>query len=330
MGTQQRRANRVVLALGGNAIAPAGTGGTAGEQIASITRAMRSIGALVEAGLDVIITHGNGPQVGNLLLKNDLAKDIVPPMPLDWCVAQTQATIGSAMVTALEEDLAGRGLPIPVIAVLSRVLVDADDPGFAHPTKPIGRYVDEAEARSEMQRRGHTWVRQGDKGWRRVVPSPQPQALLDGMSMRLVLEGGAVLVANGGGGIPMVRDNAGRLQGVEAVIDKDLAAALLAHELAAERLVILTDVAGVAVGYGTSEEAWLDEVSVERLRELQRAGHFAAGSMGPKVEAVLRFVESTGGTAVIGSLDDLTATVDGRAGTRVRSAQPQVAAEAVQ
>jgi carbamate kinase len=317
----------VVLALGGNAIAPAGTGGTAEEQIASITRAMRSIGALVEAGLEVIITHGNGPQVGNLLLKNDLAKDIVPPMPLDWCVAQTQATIGSAMVTALEEDLAARGLPIPVIAVLSRVLVDANDPGFANPTKPIGRYVDEAEARSEMQRRGHTWVRQGDKGWRRVVPSPEPQALLDGMSMRLVLDGGAVLIANGGGGIPMIRGDTGRLLGVEAVIDKDLAAALLARELEAERLVILTDVNGVAAGYGTPEEEWLDEVTVERLRELQVAGHFAAGSMGPKVEAVLRFADATGGSAVIGSLDELSATVDGRAGTRVRAGKRRTGVE---
>ena len=311
-------ASRVVIALGGNAIAPAGKGGTADEQRRNIGSAMERVATLVAGGHEVVLTHGNGPQVGNLLLKNDLAKDIVPPMPLDWCVAQTQATIGATICTTLEEALDDVDLPLAVIPLISRVRVDPDDPAFAAPAKPVGRYLaDEDEVAAQMERTGEQWVRQGERGWRRVVPSPQPVELLDGMSLRLVLGAGAVVVANGGGGIPMMRDAHGRLHGVEAVIDKDLSGVLLALHVGAEAFVVLTDVPGVAVDYGTSEERWLESVTPGELRALEGGGHFAAGSMGPKVDAVARFVEQGGTRAAIGELSDPLAVVEGRAGTQV-------------
>ena len=308
---------RLVLALGGNAIAPGGTGGTAAEQTANIARAMEPVADLIHGGYDVVLTHGNGPQVGNLLIKNEMARDVVPPMPLDWCVAQTQATIGFTITTALEQALARRGVSRPVVTVISRVLVAADDPAWSAPSKPIGPYVaDEAEARRRSADTGQTWAPAGRRGWRRLVPSPEPISSLDRAAVELLLAGGAVVVANGGGGVPMIRDG-GRLKGVEAVIDKDLAAVRLAADTRAGRLVILTDVAGVALRYGDADEEWLGEISAAELRSLQSDGHFAAGSMGPKVEAALRFVEQTDGTAVIGALDDLRGAAEGGTGTRV-------------
>lgn len=310
---------RYVVALGGNAIAPAGGTGTAEEQIRNLAGAMAIVADLVEAGTEVVLTHGNGPQVGALLMKNDLANDVAPPLPLDWCVAQTQATIGFVMCTELERELAARGLPLPVIPIVSRVLVDASDPAFVTPAKPVGRFVEDAdEARRIAAETGQSWAPQGPGGWRRVVPSPEPVRLLDGLSMRLVLEAGAVLVANGGGGIPMVVAPDGRLVGCEAVVDKDLAAVPLARHLGATALVILTDVPGAAVGYGTAEQRWIGAATSSELRLLQRSGTFGAGSMGPKVEAALRFVEGGGSRAAIGALTDAAAVIAGETGTQVR------------
>lgn len=309
---------RIVVALGGNAIAPAGTGGTAEEQTRNIARAMALLAELIVAGHELVITHGNGPQVGNLLLKNELAREVVPPMPLDWCVAETQATIGYQIIVALERELEARGSLRTVVPVISRVKVSRDDPAWDHPTKPIGPYVrDEAEVRRRREQYGQTWVRQGDRGWRRVVPSPEPVVLLEPMTTNLLLDAGAVVVANGGGGIPMVEEPDGHLVGVEAVVDKDLAGSLLARQVGAESFVILTDVPGVAVAHGTPSERWLSEVTSTELRRLQDEGHFPPGSMGPKVEAALRFVEATGGSALIGALDDAVEVFAGTAGTRV-------------
>jgi carbamate kinase len=312
------RAGRVVLALGGNAIAPAGRPATAEEQTANITRAMERVADLVAEGLEVVLTHGNGPQVGNLLVKNELARDVVPPVPLDWCVAQTQATIGYVTVTALARALRARGAHRPIVPVISRVLVAADDPAWSAPSKPIGMWIaDEAEARRKAEATGQHWVHLGERGWRRVVPSPEPLASLEGETVRLLLAAGAVVVANGGGGIPMIHDGDGMLHGVEAVVDKDLSGALLAREVGATRFVILTDVPGVAIGYDGPSPDWLGSVDAAKLRRLLANGEFAAGSMGPKVEAVLRFVESTARPAAIAALDDLLPAVKGEAGTQV-------------
>jgi carbamate kinase len=309
---------RTVLALGGNAIAPAGTGGTAEEQTRNIRRAMTLIAELIVDGREVVITHGNGPQVGNLLLKNELAKDVVPAMPLDWCVAQTQATIGYQMITALEHALEAHGDLSTVVPVISRVEVSADDPAWSDPSKPIGPYItDPAEVERRRAEGGQHFADMGGRGWRRVVPSPQPLRLLESMTINLLLDAGAVVVANGGGGIPMVRTDDNLLVGVEAVIDKDLAGALLARALGATGFVILTDVVGVAVDFDTPRQRWLSKVTAADLRTLAAEGQFGRGSMGPKVAAALAFVEHARMPAAIGALDDVLAVVRGEAGTLI-------------
>jgi carbamate kinase len=304
---------RVVVALGGNAIAGE-RGADPESQRLAVEGACEQIAELVEHGHGVIITHGNGPQVGNLLLKNDLARDVVPPVPLDWCVAQTQATLGFLIVTALEAALRRRGLERLVSTVVTRVLVAADDPAFAAPSKPIGRYVD-AEAARERIVAGEAWQERGARGWRRVVPSPRPLEILDRGTIEALIGDGAIVVACGGGGIPMVRDGA-RLRGVEAVLDKDLTGALLARTAGASSFVIATDVEAAAIGYGTDRQEWLGAVGADRLRELLARGEFAGGSMAPKVEAAIAFADA-GGRSVITSLERLREGVEGAVGTRV-------------
>ena len=308
---------RTVIALGGNAIAPAGTAGTAAEQTTNIRRSMAQIADLVAEGFEVVLTHGIGPQVGNVLVKNELARDVVPPVPLDWCVAQTQATIGFTIASTLSFELRQRGVERPVAPVVSRVLVSTDDPGWEHPSKPIGGYLtDEAEVR-RRQEAGQHYDHHPDRGWRRLVPSPAPLRSIDLASIELRLDDGAIVVANGGGGIPVIDPGDGPLEGVEAVIDKDLAGGLLATELGAGRYVMLTDVRGVALDFGTPQERWLGEVEVSRLRAHQEEGHFRAGSMGPKVEAACRFVENAGAPAAIAALDDARDACHGTGGTQV-------------
>ena len=305
---------RVVVALGGNAIAPPG-GDDPASQLHAVGGAMDNVADLVLDGYDMAITHGNGPQVGNLMIKNEMARDVVPPVPLDWCVAQTQATIGYLIVSCLERALRSRGVPRVVTTLVTRVLVDPDDPAFDRPTKPIGRYAPEDEARARIAD-GETWKPSGSKGWRRLVPSPQPREILDQDAAVQLLHDGAVVVAAGGGGIPMVREDAG-LRGVEAVLDKDLSAALLARAISAECLVIATDVPAAATGFGTPEQEWLGRVTPARLRELAGQGQFDSGSMAPKVAACASFVEATGGRAVITSLESLREGASGAVGTVV-------------
>ncbi len=306
-----------VVALGGNAISPAGGTGTAAEQTHNLRASMAQLADVIAAGTNLVVTHGNGPQVGAILLKNELARDQVPPVPLDWCVANTQATIGFVAATALTRQLLMRGITRPVVPLISRVRVDADDPAFTSPSKPVGPWLTAEDAADRQARTGHPHASQGERGWRRVVASPRPRESLDLPAIRLLIDDGAIVITNGGGGIPMVMTPDEGLEGVEAVIDKDLAAAMLASELGADALVILTDVPGVAVDFATPDQRWLEEVSVTELRRHAAAGQFRAGSMGPKVDAAIRFVEATGGRAVIGSLDDGTAAVAGGAGTRV-------------
>jgi carbamate kinase len=270
---------------------------------------------VVAHGRDVVLTHGNGPQVGNLLLKNDLARDVVPPVPLDWCVAQTQATLGFLIVTALEAALRRRGVERLVSTVITRVLVAAGDPAWARPTKPIGRYVSADEARERIAA-GQAWEERGARGWRRMVASPEPLEILDRATVAALMAEGAIVVAGGGGGIPMVRED-GRLRGVEAVLDKDLTGALLARTVGADCFLIATDVDAAAIGFGTASQEWLGAVTPGRLQELLGAGQFGSGSMEPKVRAALSFVDGGGRLAVITSLGRLREGIEGTAGTRV-------------
>jgi carbamate kinase len=307
---------RVLLALGGNAMTSPDGRARPEDQISAATVAMAAVADLVCQDVEVVVTHGNGPQVGNLLVKNELAAAVVPPVPLDWCGAQTQATLGFILMNALDAALAERGCERRSATVVTRALVDAADPGFTRPTKPIGRFLPAEEA-ALLVEHGETWEDRGEKGWRRVVASPEPLEIVDAPAATTLIDAGFVVVANGGGGIPVVRREDGTLAGVEAVIDKDLGAALLARAVDADVLVIATDVPNAVLHYGTPDAVPIERVSVQGLRSLAGAGHFASGSMGPKVDAACRFVERGGRYAVITSLDQITEAAAGARGTVV-------------
>ncbi|AYY12965.1 carbamate kinase [Actinobacteria bacterium YIM 96077] len=307
---------RVLIALGGNAMTSPEGHARPEDQITAITQAMEPVADLIASGVDVVLTHGNGPQVGNLLVKNELAASVVPPVTLDWCGAQTQGTIGFVTVNALQRALHGRGIDRQAAAVVTRARVDADDPGLANPTKPIGRYLPRDEAQVLIEH-GQVWEDRGERGWRRMVASPEPREILDAPAVSALIRAGFVVVANGGGGIPVVRDPDGTVRGVEAVIDKDLGAALLARMLDVDTLVIATDVDGAVLDYGTPRERALGLVDVPTMRKHAAEGHFAGGSMGPKVEACCRFVENGGRRAVITSLGRIADAVSDDVGTTV-------------
>ena len=305
---------RVLLALGGNAMTGPDGSATPEAQIAAVGVAMAAAARLVVAGHELVITHGNGPQVGNILVKNELAAEVVPPVPLDWCGAQTQGTLGFTILNALDTALADAGTSRPVAALVTRTLVDRDDQGFTHPSKPIGRYLPRDKAQTLVDH-GQVWEDRGEKGWRRVVASPEPLEVIDVEPVSALLATGHVVVAAGGGGIPVVRDPDGRLRGVEAVIDKDLTAALLARTLEADVLVIATDVDHAAVDWGTPRQRDLGRVTLSEMRRHAADGQFASGSMGPKVDAATRFVAGGGPRSVITSLDHITDAVEGSFGT---------------
>jgi carbamate kinase len=304
---------RVVVALGGNAMIAADGTASPEAQRAAIAVAMGPVADLVAAGHELVVTHGNGPQVGNLLVKNALAAHVVPPVPLDWCGAQTQATIGFTILDELEAALGARGATRPVAALVSRTRVDAADPGFERPTKPVGRYLPRDQAQVLVDH-GERWEDRGAKGWRRVVASPEPLDVLETPTVLTLLAAGHVVIAAGGGGIPVVRQADGTLRGVEAVIDKDLTAALLATAVGADALVIATDVEHVALAWGTPDERALGVVSADELERYAADGEFASGSMGPKVEAALRFIRSGGARAVITDLHRIADALAGDTG----------------
>ena len=323
---------RVVAALGGNAIQPRTGRGSAAEQRAAVAGACRELAALVAAGHELVVTHGNGPQVGALLLQQRAAEQEVAPMPLDVLDAQTQGQLGYLLAQQLGNALRAWPHPRPVAAVVTQVVVDPDDAAFAEPDKPVGPHYTETELEFRAQRAtgaaGHRtgadrWVvdgalyRKGAGGtWRRVVPSPRPVDVVEADAVRRLLSAGMVPVCGGGGGCPVARDPAGVLSGVEAVVDKDRTAALLAQLVDADVLLILTDVERVCLHYGTPRERPLQRLTAAQARRHLAAGHFPAGSMGPKVEAAAE-VAGRGGRAVITSLDRAADAVGGAAGTVV-------------
>ncbi|WP_448641915.1 carbamate kinase [Geodermatophilus sp. URMC 63] len=305
---------RAVIALGGNAMTGPDGSATPGAQRAALAVAAGHVAEVVAAGVEVVLTHGNGPQVGNLLVKNELAAHVVPPVPLDWNVAQTQATIGFTLADELDAALAARGLARRTAALVTRTLVDAGDPGFATPSKPVGRFLPREQAERFVSL-GQVWEDRGPRGWRRVVASPEPLSVVDSPAIHALASAGFVVVCAGGGGIPVSDDgcDGSALRGVEAVVDKDLTAAVLARDLDADTLVIATDVPNVMVDFGTASQRPLGRVTVEELRAHARDGQFARGSMGPKVDAVLRFVEGGGSRAVVTSLENIADAVTGDA-----------------
>lgn len=298
---------RIVVALGGNALLERGQRPDASIQQANVERAVAALAPLAGEH-ELVITHGNGPQVGVLALQSASDPHLTTPYPFDVLGAQTQGMIGYWLLQALQNAVPGR----PVAAIVNQTLVRIADPAFADPTKFVGEVYTREEAEQLAAARGWT-VRQDGTGWRRVVGSPRPERVVETPLIRLLLANGALVVCAGGGGVPVVRDDRGELRGVEAVVDKDLTSAVLAEALDADLLLVLTDVSAVMSGFGTPEQRPIDRVTPAGLRAME----LPAGSMGPKVDAVCRFVELTGGTGAIGSLDAVSGIVAGTAGTIV-------------
>jgi len=309
---------RVVVALGGNAILQRGQKGTAEEQMANVMVTARQIVEMLEKGYEVVVSHGNGPQVGAILIQNELGSKQVPPMPMDVCGAESQGLIGYMLSQAIDNLLKLRNIEdhCPVCFV-TRVEVDPNDEAFKKPTKPVGPFYSEEVARQRMKEKGESWINDAGRGWRRVVPSPNPLHIVEAEPIKDLVERGYTVIASGGGGIPVIRDSEGLYKGVEAVIDKDLASERLAQEVNADVFMILTDVPKVALNYGKSDETWLGHVPADELSKYQEEGHFKAGSMGPKVAAALRFVKNGGKKAIIASLNEALRALKGEAGTQI-------------
>lgn len=315
----------VVLALGGNALTAMGQTGTYEEMGANAGHMARSVSSLIRTGWEVVVVHGNGPQVGNLALQQEEGASRVPPQPLFALGAMTQGQLGSLLSLALRRELGGL---VDVVSVVTHAEVDPADPAFSRPTKPIGPFFSPEEAETYAAARG--WVVGPDarRGHRRMVPSPEPVAILEEEGIRHLLDGGFVVVAAGGGGIPVVRSE-GAYQGVDAVIDKDYAAQALASALGAQALVLVTSVEAVLLDYGTPRQRAILEMSLEDAEEHLAAGQFAEGSMGPKVRSATRFLQGGGEVAVIttpalvyASLEGTVSELEGRPGTRIVRVRP--------
>ena len=303
----------IVVALGGNAILRAGQRGTHEEQLANVDMTAEKLAQLVKRGHRLVVTHGNGPQVGNLLIQNEAGRDLVPALPLDACGAQTQGQLGYMIQQRLESALLKEGISLPVVALVTRSRVAADDPAFANPTKPIGPFFSREPAQQRMAG-GEHWIEDSGRGWRRVVPSPLPLEILEIEAIKTLVAGKAIVVAAGGGGVPVQR-RGDKLEGVEAVIDKDYASCRLACALGADMLLILTDVDKVAINFGTPEQKNLDRITVNEAASYLAQGYFGTGSMAPKVKAAIDFMKSGGKKAVIASLVNAVNAVEGKAGT---------------
>jgi len=292
-----------------------GETGSAEAQMGNIRRVCNDLAELVHAGYRIAITHGNGPQVGDIFLKNELARGVSPPMPLDVCGAQSQGMLGYMLQQSMQNALRARGLNLPVVTVVTQVLVDQRDPAFANPTKPIGPFYGEEQAARLGQERGWRLVADAGRGYRRVVPSPRPVKIVEGDSIQEIWRLGAIVIGCGGGGIPVIAGSDGELTGVEAVIDKDYCAALLGEKLGAEVLLILADVEKVSLNYRKPNQKDLDQVTVEEAKRFLAEGHFPPGSMGPKVEAAISFLESGGERVIVTSVERAGEALGGRAGT---------------
>jgi carbamate kinase len=309
---------RLVVAIGGNAILPAGTSGEAAAMSRRLEATAETLADLIAAGHELVVTHGNGPQVGNILLQNEEGRSRVPAMPLDVCVAESQAQIGYMLAQALGNAFAARRIKRDVACVVTRVVVDPADPAFANPTKPIGPYYDREDELIVKRAKGWKLVFDPRGGYRRVVPSPRPLEVVEAPLIAKLAGAadGRVVIAAGGGGIPVIRKD-GRLAGVEAVIDKDLASAILAHAIGAKVLVIATDVPQVALDHGSPEERGIDRLTLKEAKGHLDAGQFPPGSMGPKVQAAIDFLEAGGQRVVVTDLEHLVPAVDGKAGTQI-------------
>lgn len=287
------------------------------EQYEVAYRAATQIVGLVQKGWRVVVTHGNGPQVGYVLRRSELSRAELSGVPMDYAGADIQGAVGYMLAQAIENAFMSEGIEQRALAIVTRVEVDPEDPAFQTPTKPIGSFMTEEVARERAKQEQWAIMLDAGRGWRRVVPSPQPVAIREIDAISRLVDSGVILIACGGGGIPVLVEPDGTCNGVEAVIDKDLASSLLARELRAETFIVSTAVPNVAVNYGTPRQEWLGEVDLDTLRSLEAEGHFLDGSMGPKVRAVIDYVSATGNVGVITDLASLRRAVDGDVGTRI-------------
>jgi len=306
---------RAVIALGGNALIKPGQKGTIYEQFANTRETVKSIVKIIKDDWDVVLTHGNGPQVGAILLQNQAGRDLVPPMPLGICVAESQGLIGYMIQQCLLNALRKEGINKDVVTIVTQVLVDDKDPAFENPTKPIGPYFNEDQA-LKLLKDGYQMTKQKN-GWRIVVPSPDPKAIIEANIIKTLLDDGIIVIAAGGGGMPVVERKGWGLDGREAVVDKDLSAERLAEAIGADVLLILTDVPYVYLNYGSEDQEPLRQVNLEEIKKFYEDGHFPAGSMGPKILAAIRFLENGGERAIIADIDHAWEALKGETGTHI-------------
>ncbi len=308
----------LVVAFGGNAILPSGQRGTLDEQREHVCAMSAQLGRLVRDGHRVVVTHGNGPQVGDIMLRSELASPIVPPVTLDVAGAMSQGQIGYMLQQEIRNYLSAWGAASSVCTLVVQVVVDFADPAFQAPTKPIGRFYNAGEAETMRRERGWIMAEDAGRGYRRVVASPAPQSIVEWPAVKALIDSGVLVIAAGGGGVPVAYDNAGRLHGVEAVIDKDLSAWRLGSLVRARTLALLTEVEAVTLDYGTHEQRQLGVVSMEEMQAAYHSGQFPAGSMGPKVRAALGFLVEGGERVIITSPSNLVAAVEDRTvGTQI-------------
>jgi len=306
-----------VVAVGGNALIKDKAHRTIPDQYAASSETMSHIAGMIEAGWDVVVTHGNGPQVGFILRRAELASHELHPVPLDYCGADTQGAIGYMFQRALHNEFRARGMHKKPATVVTQVLVDRNDPAFDTPSKPIGSFMDQAMAQSRADNEGWAVVEDAGRGWRRVVPSPLPVRILEQDAIKALLREGFVVIGIGGGGIPVVEDESGNLVGVEAVIDKDFASSLLAVGIGADLLLISTAVEKVALNFNKPNQVWLDQINLDEARRYLEEGHFAKGSMDPKIRAIISFLETGGKEALITTPENIERALKYETGTRI-------------
>lgn len=304
-----------VVAVGGNALIKDKTHQTVQDQFDAARDTMSHIVDMIEKGWDVVVTHGNGPQVGFILRRSEIARDQLHEVPLDYCGADTQGAIGYMFEKALYNEFHKRHLKKHVAAIVTQTIVDKSDPAFQNPTKPIGSFMEEADAKARAANEGWTVVEDAGRGWRRVVPSPRPKKIVEAEVIRILINAGIIVVGVGGGGIPVEESSEGTLEGIEAVIDKDFGSSLLATMIHADLFVISTAVEKIALNFNTPEQRWLDRITVAEAKQYLAEGQFAPGSMQPKVEAIIQFLESGGKQALVTDPAHIGDALDGKTGT---------------
>ncbi len=308
---------KVVVAIGGNAITREFEEGNITQQFANTRRSLVGVVDLIEQGYRVLLTHGNGPQVGNALIRVEETRHLVPPLPLGVIVADLQGGMGYMIQQSLENKLHKRGVEREVVTIVTQVIVDKDDPSILNPTKFVGPFIPAEKVEQLRRQRGWTIKEDPGRGWRRVVPSPLPRRIVEAATVRELCERGTVVIAAGGGGIPVYVEEDGTYEGVDGVVDKDRTAAILGRDVGADELFILTAVEKVALNYRQDNEVLLDRMTVSEATRYLEEGHFPKGSMGPKIEAAIQFLKSGGKQAIITSIDRLTDAVKGTTGTRI-------------